>query len=82
MAIGEQTPIIADQSDPLETIMTTTPPRIAPVAVTVNEFCAATGIGRTHLYKQVKAGRIKIKKSGRRTLIPVTEIQAYLARLG
>lgn len=59
----------------------TSSPRIAPVAVTVFEFCAAVGIGRTHLYAQVKAGLIKIKKSGRKTLIPITEIEAYLARL-
>ena len=51
------------------------------IAETVNEFCAAVGIGRTLFYKEVQRGRIRILKAGRKTLVPVTERAAYLRRL-
>lgn len=50
-------------------------------ALTVAEFCQSLKIGRTHFYSEVKAGRIQIKKSGRKTLVPLSERDAYLARL-
>lgn len=52
------------------------------VAETVNEFCSALGIGRTLFYQEVQRGRIKILKAGRKTLVPITEREAYLKRLG
>lgn len=57
---------------------------IAPVdrvADTVNEFCEALRIGRTFFYSEVKAGKIKIRKAGRKTLVPRSEREAYLIRL-
>lgn len=54
---------------------------IDQVAVSVNEFCASVGIGRTFFYQEVKANRIKIVKAGSRTLIPISEKAAYLERL-
>ncbi|SBW04940.1 DNA binding domain protein, excisionase family (fragment) [uncultured Alphaproteobacteria bacterium] len=52
------------------------------VAETVNEFCAALGIGRSLFYKEVGKGRIKILKAGsRKTLVPISEREAYLQRL-
>ncbi len=51
------------------------------VADTVTEFCAAVRIGRTRFYHDVKAGRIKIVKIGRKTLVPATERMAYLRRM-
>lgn len=50
-------------------------------ALTVAEFCRSLKIGKTHFYAEVKAGRIHIRKSGRRTLVPLSEQQAYLVRL-
>jgi excisionase family DNA binding protein len=50
-------------------------------AYTVNEFCSAAAIGRTTFYSEVAAGRIRILKCGRRTLVPATESQAWLSRL-
>ncbi len=51
-------------------------------AETVNEFCAAVRIGRSLFYKEVKRGRIKILKAGsRKTLVPISEREAYLQRL-
>jgi excisionase family DNA binding protein len=50
-------------------------------AYTVDEFCAAHGIGRTTFYAELKAGRIKVLKCGRKTLVPKTESDAWLGRL-
>lgn len=47
----------------------------------VDEFCAAMGIGRTTFYNDRNAGKIKTIPRGRRTLVPLTERQAYLRRL-
>jgi len=51
------------------------------IAESVNEFCAAVGIGRTLFYKEVCRGRIRILKAGRKTLVPITERETYLLRL-
>lgn len=59
----------------------TTSPAISPAAMSIAAFCAAVGIGKTHAYAEVKAGRIVIIKSGRRTLVRADEPQRYLARL-
>lgn len=50
-------------------------------ALTVAEFCRSLKIGKTHFYAEVKAGRIQVRKSGRRTLVPFSEQDAYLAQL-
>lgn len=55
--------------------------RITPVACTVAEFCHSLSIGKTRFYAEVKAGRIKVLKSGRKTLVPIGEREAYLKRL-
>lgn len=57
------------------------PPLTDVTALTVVEFCRSLKIGKTHFYAEVKAGRIHIRKSGRKTLVPVGEREAYLARL-
>ena len=49
--------------------------------LSVAEFCRAAGVGRSLFYKQVQAERIRVVKAGRRTLIPVTELAAWLERL-
>lgn len=51
------------------------------VADTVDEFCEAVRIGRALFYGEVKAGRINIRKAGRKTLVPRTEREAWLRRL-
>ena len=38
-------------------------------AYTIEEFCKAYGIGRTFVYKEISAGRLRVKKAGRRTII-------------
>jgi excisionase family DNA binding protein len=39
------------------------------LALSIAEFGVATGVSRSKLYEEIKAGRLKIAKVGRRTLI-------------
>lgn len=50
-------------------------------AESVRNFIRAMGIGKTHFYSEVRAGRIFTVKSGRRTLVPLSERRGYLERL-
>lgn len=50
-------------------------------AESVNEFCAAIGISRTLFYAHRKRKLINTVHAGRRTLVPITEREAYLLRL-
>ena len=52
-----------------------------PGAFTVGGFLGRIPIGRTKFYAEVAAGRIHVLKAGRRTLVPTSEVQAYLDRL-
>jgi len=55
------------------------PPRLA---LTVSEFCNCCAIGRSLFYEEVKSGRIRVLKVGKRTLVPTTEAQRWLESLG
>lgn len=47
-------------------------------AVSIREFTAMTGLGRTSTYREIRDGRLKIRKVGRRTLIPMEEVTAWM----
>ncbi|AUN31767.1 excisionase [Niveispirillum cyanobacteriorum] len=49
--------------------------------MSVADFLSSYSIGRTSFYKEVAAGRITIKKIGRRTLIPRAAAEAWLNSL-
>lgn len=46
------------------------PPTLAARAYRVKDFCLTYGIGRTRLYEEIAAGRLRAIKLGTRTLIP------------
>ena len=46
----------------------------------IDQASHRAGIGRTKLYEEIAAGEIKTIKVGRRTLVPESELQAWLAR--
>lgn len=52
-----------------------------PLAYLPKPAAQHLGIGLTSLYAEIKAGRIKARKYGRRTLIATSELQAWLAAL-
>lgn len=52
----------------------------APLLYSINGACSALGgMGRTWLYEQIKAGRVRTVKLGARTMIPAAEIEALIA---
>ena len=48
---------------------------------TVAEFCSTHGIGRTTLYGEVKAGRLRLVKIGTASRIRRIDAQAWVAAL-
>ncbi len=50
-------------------------------ALSVKEYARRVGIGLTRLYIEIGLGRVKALKCGRRTIIPVTEVEAFFQRL-
>jgi len=56
-------------------------PAVKALALSVKEAAAALGIGRTMVFYLMRDGRLKPIKIGKRTLIPVKEIEAFIARL-
>lgn len=51
------------------------------IAVTIKEAAALSGIGRSSLYKLFNEGKLTPRKSGKRTLIIVTELESYVKSL-
>jgi excisionase family DNA binding protein len=48
---------------------------------TIPEVIRDTGTSRTTIYEEIKAGRLKARKLGRRTLILADDLQNWLAAL-
>ncbi len=51
------------------------PPKLA---YTIQEFCEAVGLSKGMIYKEIRAERLKIKKVGARTLVPIEAAQAWM----
>lgn len=50
-------------------------------ALSPNDVCRRYGIGKTQFYALVKAGQIKSRKLGRRTLVAAADAQAWFDSL-
>ena len=50
-------------------------------ALSVRSFCESVGIGRTRFYQEVKAGRLRVRKVGRRTIVTADDAEEWLSRL-
>ena len=53
----------------------------APRAFSVEQFCQRFGIGRTSVYQEIRLGRLRARKIGRRTIITEDDGEAWLQRL-
>lgn len=53
----------------------------ATLTVTIPEAVKATGMSRTSIYEALKRGDLSARKAGRRTLILVADLEAYVANL-
>jgi excisionase family DNA binding protein len=50
-------------------------------AMSLAEFCERYGIGRSRAYKELSSGRLRGRKSGRRTLISLDDAEDWLRNL-
>jgi excisionase family DNA binding protein len=50
-------------------------------ALTIQEACSHSGIGKTKLYEAINSGRLKARKAGKRTLILSDDLREYLSAL-
>jgi excisionase family DNA binding protein len=48
------------------------------IAVRIDEASKASGVGRSTLYAEIKRGNLKTRKVGRRTVIAVADLRAWL----
>jgi predicted DNA-binding transcriptional regulator AlpA len=48
-----------------------------PRALSIPSFTQWAAIGRSKAYQEIKAGRLKIRKIGSRTVIPMEEARAW-----
>ena len=55
--------------------------QLEPLAVTIPQACHLTGLARSSIYREIGAGRIKAVKAGKRTLLPMDSLRAWLAAL-
>lgn len=56
---------------------TTTPRWLLPIP----DACVGLGVGRSTLYEMAARGDVQIVRVGRRALVPVASIEAYVQRL-
>lgn len=53
---------------------------VEPVAYSINDAAAASGLGRTTVYGLLKAGMLKRVKIGARTVILRSDLEQFLNR--
>lgn len=64
-----------------EPMTSTNESKFPRVALRVSEACASLSISRSKLYEEIAAGRLRVLKSGRRTLVPPAALAAWLRSL-
>jgi excisionase family DNA binding protein len=69
------------KSDEMSPVATSATGASAKRAFSIAEFCESYGICRTKAYEEFKAGRLRIVKVGRRSLIRETDAESWLAAL-
>lgn len=51
------------------------------IAHSIDGVCETTDVGRTSVYGAIRAGKLKARKPGRRTIILDEDLRAWLASL-
>ena len=50
-------------------------------ALSIANACKRAGVGRTFIFEEIRSGRLKAKKAGRRTLVLREDLTAWLQAL-
>jgi len=51
------------------------------LSISINEAASMSGLGRSSIYEAMVSGKLKAKKSGKRTIILVRDLNDFLAAL-
>ena len=54
---------------------------LTPFAVSIADAVKMVGLGRTSLYAAIAAGKLKTRKSGRRTLVETAALRQFIEGL-
>jgi len=73
-AVAELVDALRAESSPPDT----DPPRLLSIA----EAGQALGVGRSLLYNELSAGRLRSVKVGKRRLVPANAVREYVGRAG
>lgn len=55
--------------------------KVEKLAYSIQELCDLSGLGRTFLYEEIKAGRLIVTKAGRRSIVLQDDALGWLAGL-
>jgi excisionase family DNA binding protein len=61
--------------------MTRAQPDSPRLVHSIADVAKIVGLGRTFIYQQIKEGRLRVRKAGRRTVVFDTDVKAWLAAL-
>jgi excisionase family DNA binding protein len=50
-------------------------------AMSIDDFCQRYGIGRTKAYEEIKSGRLRARKVGKRSIITDDDAEEWLSQL-
>ena len=53
--------------------------QLIPLAYSIKQACEVSSLGRTVIYSNIKAGRLRAIRIGGRTVIPASSLQALIA---
>lgn len=53
----------------------------APIGLTIEDAAKFSGIGRTSLFKAIKAGKLRARKAGARTIVTYDDLKAFVEAL-
>jgi excisionase family DNA binding protein len=67
--------------DEIHDVPVSTPALGAQRAFAIEIFCRRFGVGRTKVYEEIKLGRLRARKIGRRTVITDDDAEEWLRRL-
>jgi excisionase family DNA binding protein len=51
------------------------------LAYSIDDIANLVGVGRSLLFEEIKAGRLSVKKAGRRTLVTDADLRGWLSNL-